>query len=152
MQSSINVDYDSIFSGNLGNREPVIKVKIQDSDDPRDTLIRCIFTPTSKYEVRLKETGNEGDVYIIYAKNRYAQVCDLWSNAFLTLIHTLSDSNVNFITSNDELYFERQGDTEKYIRSKGCKREEINFIPDSEIIKLAVNDFVSFTAIKNGKK
>lgn len=153
MKSSIKVDYDSVFTGHLGDKEPVIKVKIQDSDDPRDTLIRCIFTPTSKYEVKLREQTNEGDVYVIYAKNRYTQVCDLWSNVFLTMIHTLPDASaITMITSNDELYFERQGHADKYIRSKGCKREEMNFISDTEVIRSSVNDFVAFTSAKNCKK
>lgn len=149
MKSSIKVDYDSVFTGDVGNKEPVIKVKIQDSDDPRDTLIRCIFTPTSKYEVRLRENSSEGDVYIIYAKNKYAQVCDLWSNVFLTMIHTIPDaSTITMVTSNDELYFERYS-LDKYTRSIGYKREEMNYIPDDKIIRYAVKDFIDFTSIKN---
>lgn len=152
MKSSIKVDYDSIFTGSLGNKEPVIKVKIQDSEDPRDTLIRCIFSPTSKYEILLRNQSKEGDEYVIYSKNRYAQVCQLWENVYNVMIHTLPDASaISMCTSNDELYFDMQG-TEKYTRSTGCKREEMNYIPDNEVIKNAVNDFNLFIAVKNTKK
>lgn len=145
MKSSIKVEYDSVFTDNLGDKEPIIKVKIQDSDDPRDTLIRCIFTPTSKYDVKLKETTNEGDVYVIYSKNRYSQVCDLWEQVFNVMIHTIDAYDVIMCTSNSEIYFEKQ--SLHYRRSLGGNRDEMcNGMPDKEIIRKSVVDFTTFVS------
>lgn len=147
MKSSIKVDYASIYESNLGEREPIVRVDVIQSDDPRDTLLNCIFKPGVVLAVQKREpvetVGGSKDVYIIYSKNRFSQVCDLLSPIFSALVFlTPNSEDMIMVTSNDEFYFSYNKDNKK--RSKGLDRYSLNTMDDYTVIKMAVADFKEF--------
>jgi len=147
MKSSIKVDYASIYDSNLGDREPIVRVDVIQSDDPRDTLVGCIFKPNVVLGVQKREcveiVGGSKDTYIIYAKNRFSQVCDLLSPVFTSLSVLSTIADLIMVTSHEEIYFSYEKDGKK--RSKGLDRFALNSMDDLSIIRAAVSDFKEFT-------
>lgn len=145
MKSQIKVDYAGLHEGlDNENKKPVIRIELQKSDDPRDTLLNDLVTPTTVFGYRLKSQNDLSQTYILYAKSRHEQVYDIAENALFVLKH-LWGNEIPFtlITSHDEIYFEC-GSGENYQRSKGINRNEASFLQNHEIIKLIVEDFEIF--------
>ena len=154
MKSSIKVEYDYLFSA-LDDKQPIVKVRLSQSDDPRDTLLNCIFSKKSKLGFSFREVTESEEVYVLYAKNRYEQVCNIAENVFEVLSATLKEqSDLTMCTSSTEIYFENVTSQTcvpnniKYKRSKGCNRELLNSLDDKDIIKGLVADFTAFMAKK----
>lgn len=152
MKSSIKVAYASKWEQGLGEKEPVVRVEVfNDDTDPRDSLLKYIFTPTTKLDITVstEENPNPSQVYILSVKNRYSQVCDMLETVFAALSLTQPEpEELTMCTANIEIYFERVNAGTKKKRSKGLNRDEINSLPNYEIIKLAVADFKDFLKVK----
>lgn len=160
MKSSIKVAYASRYaSGIPTDNEPVIRIELDnDQDDPRDTLLHCICSPTNKVELIRHPPSNGAstkDTYIIAVKNRHSQICDMLGIAFQTLLKSmpnLDSENYVLATSSDEIYFELVNAPEKAkkTRSKGLNRNELSmaFNSDTEIIGMSVSDFLDFVKTK----
>lgn len=149
MKSSIKVDYASIYDSGLGEREPIVRVELFQSDDPRDTLLNCIFKPDVVIGVQKREieTPERKETYVIYVKNRFTQVCELLSPVFTALASIYPDINrLIMVTSSEEIYFEKEptDKKEQRRRSKGLDRYKLNGMKDLDIIKTATTDFTDF--------
>lgn len=142
MKSSIKVDYASIYGDNLQDKQPVVRVEVFESDDPRDTLLACIFKEKSQLSVWKRAATN---TFIISEKNRFQQVADIASDVFLTLITAFPHKqDINMCTGADEIHFEITVPDPPLKRSKGKDRITLNSLNDLNVIRELVADFKEF--------
>lgn len=131
MKSTIKVDYKSRYGdGDFGDKEPIIRVDLVESDDPRDTLIHEIFRDEDFARIAGVERGpsskNPQKQYVIFRRgDRERQINDFMSPIFSGLIR-YTGIEAEFITSSDELYFALAKDNK--IRSKGINDKELSEI------------------------
>lgn len=124
MKSQLKVDYKSRYNdGEFGEKEPLIRVELVRSEDPRDALLNEIFEKDEIFPPlaasRIKEENGER-TFFIYKKSTKSLLCDLLSNVHLALAK-YSGLDVHFCTSHDEYYFELASNYQ--VRSKGVSRE-----------------------------
>lgn len=159
MKSTVKVDFRSRYGDdNFGTKEPLIRVEVEPSDDPRDTLLQEIFwgdfVPIGASLTNPSSVGpNDRKTYRIYRKNRSEQLCELAGHVHTSLC-AFADLPCVMITSNDEIYFEEEGN--KFMkdgsssamggrRSKGISRSEHEYdTSDFEFLKLITKDFKDF--------
>lgn len=146
MQSTIKVEFNSIFSNPKGDKEPMIRVDLLQSDDPRDHLINSIFSTGKLHIQKVDEGKDDHPVWVISSKNRHSHIYDLVSNVHDVMLKTVSpdETNIVLVTSHDEFYFDNSELGTGIKRSKGFKRDSLLSMADRDIIQLAVNDFKSF--------
>lgn len=146
MKSSLKVDYRSRYSGNLGDKEPIVRIDVEESEDPRDSLLAEIFNGEVPKVLVFKsfEEKIHGTTYLIAKKSRYEQVCDIGSQVYQVLLETVKDkTGLIYVTGSDFHWFER--DLKEITRSKGLRRDELSQLPDREVMIQFVQDFLEFT-------
>lgn len=123
MKSSIKVDYKSRFGEHFPEKEPIIKVVLEKSDDPRDTLLGEIFDkdPFCK-RIGISRISEDPETYTIYKRSdREYKINDIFSPAFTTLCK-YSGIAATMVTSSDKMWFELEGNPR--IKSKGFDKLE----------------------------
>lgn len=148
MKSSIKVDFRSRYSGTIGDKEALIRVEVEPSEDPRDSLLADIFNrdqPRLSIFKSFDAHNGSGTTFLICKKGRPEQTYDIGSQVFEVMIETMKHpEGVLFVTGSDEMYLEC-GEDATFKRSKGLKRNEIEHLADKEIRKRFVQDFLEFT-------
>lgn len=136
MKSSIKVDYKSRYGGDFGEKEPIIKVSLISSEDPRDTLLEEIFKekdPFCKsiqaFAINPDQKVGEREFVIFSRKWRERMINDIGSPMFMALTR-YTGIEAEFVTSHDEVYFNLVSDYK--VRSKGIKNYEIESLQWSD--------------------
>jgi hypothetical protein len=150
MKSQIRVDYRYRYSGNFGEKEPIVKVDVEQSDDPRDSLLAEIFhgdPPRVSIFKSWDEKVSKATTYFISRKTKLEQVTDIGSEVFQVLIETVKDkTGLIFVTGADYHWFEKEPlSGGEGSRSKGVNREELSTLDDREVRIRFVQDFLEFT-------
>jgi len=146
MKSLIRVDYKSRFGdGNFGDKEPLIRIDLLESDDPRDTLISEILKGETYPKIGASQI-NESLVspdgkktYVLYRKNDMEWLCEMASTAFSALAGYSGMENVIMVTSEKEFYFELSDNSK--VRSKGTERMRL-YLADSIMRQERDHEFV----------
>lgn len=147
MKSSIKVDYASIYNNDLGEKQPTVRVDLFESDDPRDTLLHCIFKENAQLNLRKREHQN---TFIIYEKTKSEYVCELASYCFQTLLALFPKyESMILCTASEEIYFEISVSDPPLRRSKGVDRYKLNGMAVNNIMRELVNDFNEFVERDN---
>ncbi len=145
MKSTIKVDFSSRFGdGDFGSKEPLIKVDLISSDDPRDTLLGELFRETfPKLASAQMNPSQSGGVktFKVFLKKRPEQLCDIASSIHSTL-GAYFNMNTIMVTSYNEMYFEEvKEDNSVGVRSKGIDRGQYEYEDDLVFIKAFTQDF-----------
>lgn len=150
MKSTIKVTYESRFDGNLNffaPKEPVIKIELERSDDPRDILVeevlgRSLYPNLGTMKVLPYEAAikTNKEVYLIYRKNRSEELCDIASNVYLTLCY-FHTKYLKLIVSDDRFYFEVEESKNRKKSSIGVNRQEFEGRSDTDFRTALVEDF-----------
>lgn len=153
MKSTLKVTYESRFDSNLNffaPKEPVIKIELERSDDPRDILIeevlgRSIYPNLGTMKVQAYEATikTNKEVFLIYRKNRAEELCDIALNVYLTLTY-FHPKNLKLITTDDRFFFEVEETKNRKKASAGINRQEFEGKSDIDFRTALIEDFKDF--------
>ncbi len=153
MKSSIKVDFRSRYSGAITDKEPLVKVEVVPSEDPRDSLLADIFQgdppKISIFRFITDPSSNDtgGVTYFICKKERLEQVYDIGSQVFEVLIESADEKldTIVYVTGSDETWFEsalEQGGNGR--RSEVIKRNDLLHLSDKEVRRKYAQTFIKF--------
>lgn len=129
MKSQIKVDYKSRYGdGDFGEKEPLVRVDVVQSDDPRDTLLYEIFRDDGFLKIggsSINPANSVKQFVLFRRKEREIWINDIMSPMFLALVK-YTGINANFVTGSDNMWFELVDDYS--VRSKGITERELNNI------------------------
>lgn len=115
MKSQIKVDYKSRYGdGDFGDKEPIIRVDVIESEDPRDTLLNEIFRDQGFQKIgagKISPKGSANDQVIIFRRTpREIWINDLASPIYLGLTK-YSGIDAIMVTGHNGIWFELSKDS-----------------------------------------
>lgn len=163
MKSTSKFDYDSRYgSGGFGPREPLIRVELDISDDPRDKLAQEMFEgdeyPIMGCHRLVPIVGQISNSFLIYRKKRSERLAETASNTY-TVLQKLDGRDFLHVCSNDKFFFEKGSGnfdgnlsaSQKRVISKGISRESWEYGPyheaEQEMIKAIIADYKEFAKL-----
>jgi hypothetical protein len=153
MKSQIKVDYSGLHAGlDNENKKPVIRINLQQSDDPRDTLLNDLVTPKTVFGFILKSEDSNSKTYLLYAQERAEQLYKLATMIYNVCKHLdnnfglrQNQINIELAMSPTEYYFTCPNSqvADSWIRSNGVDRDKAGFMNDDEFIAALTADYIS---------
>jgi len=146
MRSTLKVAYQDRFGHPKGTKEPVIRIELVKTDDPRDTMLEDLVDLNS--ELGIMSLGYEptamvgaSPTFLIYKKSISEQAGEIMFDVFQTLNLEHGD-RFKTVYHSGVYYFELNKSSE--YRSKGVRLEDYYFNFTVDFKTALINDFKDF--------